>query len=526
MKRGRTMLYNTILLTATAFLMRTVGMAFQVYLSRQIGAAGIGLFQLIMSVSMLATTFALSGIRFATTRLVSEELGKNNPGGVKPAVRRCLIYSASFGTAAMAAMWFGSDYIGGTIIGDYRTVLSLRLLALSLPAFSLSAVLAGYFTAVSRVIKSASVQIVEQVIRISFVVAALSIGYSYDLRTACAIIVMGGTLGEICSFIFLYLLYKFDVRKFPKFGRDTGGMTNRMLRISLPLALSAYARTALSTVQNLLVPRGLRRSGASAEQALADYGIVQGMVFPVIMFPSALFYSLAELLVPELTEAQVRNQRDVISALTSRTLRLCLLFSIGVTAILFRFSGELGYSIYNNTDVGRYIRILSLLMPIMYLDTVIDGMLRGLGQQIYSMKVNIIDSLISVLLVYFLLPTFAVMGYLFMIGFTEVFNFALSLHRLSRITEIRFSVVSIVKSVFCAAGAISVAVFSLRSLGLPLDSSAVSVTLHIVLSVAAYAAFLAVTDSIDSQDISWIKSIFGFQGKFAKTSSKIRKKNV
>ena len=517
-KRGRAMFLNTILLTATAFLMRTVGMTFQVYLAGRIGPAGIGLFQLIMSVSMLFTTFALSGIRFATTRLVSEELGRGATGCVKPAVRRCLIYAAGFGSAACIALWFGAQYIGGTLIGDDRTVLSLRILSVSLPAFSMSSVLAGYFTAVSRVIKTSAVKIIEQVIRISFVVAALSMGVNYSLETACAIIVAGGIVGETCAFLFLYALYVRDVRRYPKRGAVTDDLTKRMLNISLPLAFSAYARTALSTVQNLLVPHGFRRSGATAEQALADYGIVTGMVFPIITFPSAFFYSLAELMVPELTEAQVRREKDVISALASRTIRMCLVFSIGMAAILFRFSGELGLAIYGNTDVGRYIRILSLLMPIMYLDSITDGMLRGLGQQIYSMKINILDSLVSVVLVYLLLPRFAVMGYLFMIAFTELFNFALSVRRLAQITELKLRAASVVKAVFCAAGSVTAAVFLLRIAGLPLEPGGASVTLHVVLSVLIYVALLVVTAAIDGQDIAWVKRFFENETKVTKTT--------
>ena len=83
MSRGRKVLFNTALLTLTSLLMRSVGMMFQVWLSNKIGPAGIGLFQLIMSVSALAATFSISGIRFATTRLVSEELGRGNAAGIK-----------------------------------------------------------------------------------------------------------------------------------------------------------------------------------------------------------------------------------------------------------------------------------------------------------------------------------------------------------------------------------------------------------------------------------------------------------
>jgi stage V sporulation protein B len=73
MGREKRMLVNTALLTGTSLCMRAIGMVFQVYLSNRLGPAGIGLFQLVMSVSTLAATIAISGVRFAATRLLSED---------------------------------------------------------------------------------------------------------------------------------------------------------------------------------------------------------------------------------------------------------------------------------------------------------------------------------------------------------------------------------------------------------------------------------------------------------------------
>ncbi len=513
MKRGRTMLLNTLLLTATAILMRTVGMVFQVYLSKKIGASGIGLFQLILAVSMLAACFAISGVRFATTRLVSEELGRGDHGGVKAAVRRCLIYALSFGTAASLALYFGAELIGLKWIGDARTVLSLRLLALSLPAFAMSAVLSGYFTAVTRVVKSAAVQIGEQLVRIAVVVAALDLTAGRSVETACAIIVIGGIVGEVFSFLMLYLLYVFDRRRYASGKTKTAGLTKRLLKISLPLAVSAYGRTALSTMQNLLVPRGFRKSGASSEAALADYGMIQGMVFPVIAFPSAFFYSLSELIVPELTDAQVNGRTKEISDKVGRILYLCILFSFGVTAPFFQFAGELGQCIYQSAAVGHYTRVLALLMPIIFLDSVTDGMLRGLGQQMYCMRYNILDSLLSVVLVWFLLPKYAVAGFIFMIYFTDLFNFALSVRRLRVITKFRLPVKNIFKSAVCAVGSVNITQLALRVLGLGLSPSTWNLTLHIVLSLLVYVGLLMVFKCVAGRDIVWIKSHITAKGR-------------
>jgi stage V sporulation protein B len=505
---GKTMLRNTILLTATSILMRTVGISFQVYLSNKIGAAGIGLFQLIMSVSMLAATFAISGIRFTTTRLVSEELGKQNPGGVKAVVRRCLAYAACFGTAAGLALFFGAPTLGMKWIGDPRTVTALRILSLSLPAFALSHVMAGYFTAVTRVIKSAAVNIAEQLIRIGVVIAALSItAGDTSIERSCAVIVTGGVVGEISSFLMLFLLYQHDRRRHRLQGGKAEHVSRRMFGIAMPLAITAYARTALSTLQNLLIPKGFRKSGISAEAALADYGIIEGMVIPIVTFPSAFFYSLSELLVPEMTRAQVSGRQDQISAIANRILRLCLLFSIGCAAVMFQFAPELGSCIYKSDRVGHFIRLLALWLPVLYLDSVCDGMLRGLGEQMYNMKVNIADSIISVILIYVLLPRYAVYGYVFIIYFTEIFNFTLSIRRLSIVTKIRFSVPVILKSALSALGAMNFTVLLLRLLGLPLAPTVGSITVHIILAALFYGSLLMVLGCVERRDINAFKSM-------------------
>ena len=98
--RKRRLLLNTALLTASSLLMNAVAMRFQVWLVGRIGASGIGLYQLVLSCLNLAVTFAVSGIRFAATRLVAEELGLENRGGIRTAMSRCLGYGVFFGLAA------------------------------------------------------------------------------------------------------------------------------------------------------------------------------------------------------------------------------------------------------------------------------------------------------------------------------------------------------------------------------------------------------------------------------------------
>lgn len=507
MRRSKMLLLNTLLLTAAAMLMRGVGVAFQVYLSDKIGSAGIGLFGLISSAHMLAITFAASGIRYATTRLVSEELGMGRPGGVRSAVMRALAYALLFGTASSICLYTGAEYIGNIWIGDGRTILSLKILSLSLPFMSMTSVFGGYFTAVQRVIKSSAVQVAEHLIRISVVVGILILYPTENLEYACAAVVIGGVLAEFIAFFLILLLYRLDLRKIPRLGAGGTKMTRRLLNIALPIALSSYARSALSTLEHMLIPRGLKKSGSSYESALADYGVVHGMVFPLIIFPTALFSSLGELIIPELTAAQMAGHKNRIRYLVNRILKLCAVFSIGIAGIFLFYHRELGGIIYKSTDVSGYIKIFSFLIPVIYLDLITDGMLKGLGQQLHSMIYNIADSLISVVLVYVFLPLYAMNAYICIIFFTECFNFALSIRRISKITTLHITLKELLLPAVCIVGAVNFTMLLLRAVGLALETTIISIVLHIILSAALYFFLLRLLSCITKKDVQWIKEI-------------------
>ena len=424
---------NTALLTASSLLMSAVGMVFQAWLAGRLGPAGIGLWQLTLSVSNLAATFAISGVRFAATRLVAEELGREDRGDVRAAMRRCLAYGSLFGFSALLILLLLAEPIGVLAIGDVRTVPSLRLAAFSLPCIALSSALSGYFTACGRIGLPTLIHLFEQ--GIGAVLVWLFLGYvpSGDLTRSAAAVSLGRAAADLLSLLCMFLAFFRDQRV--HFGSYGGGeaLTGRLLHIALPLALSAYARSALSTLQHLLVPRGLRAAGYSADRALAGYGIVQGMALPVLLFPSCLLGALAELIVPELTEAQVRREAEEIQHTVRKMLKASFLYSLAVAAFLFFFAEPLAFCVYKSSQAGHFIRILAPLVPILYTDMTVDGCLKGLGQQLWSMGINVLDALLGLLLVQQLLHRFALTGYLALVYLTEIFNFALSILRLRRV---------------------------------------------------------------------------------------------
>ncbi|MEG1404236.1 MAG: hypothetical protein RSC52_01910, partial [Oscillospiraceae bacterium] len=111
------LMHDTVFLTGSSLLMRSIGLLFQMWLVSRIGAAGVGLYGLVGSVDFLAATLAISGIRFASTRLISEEIGLGRVGGIGRAMKLCFAYSLFFGFSAFAILYFTAEPIGFLWVG-------------------------------------------------------------------------------------------------------------------------------------------------------------------------------------------------------------------------------------------------------------------------------------------------------------------------------------------------------------------------------------------------------------------------
>ncbi len=418
-----------IMLTAVALAMRTVGMFFGAFISGAVGTEGVGLYTIIMTVYSFAVTFATSGISLTATRLVAEAAAEGG-GRVRRVLRSSLIYASLFGAAATAVLLFGAEFFGGRILSDERSIISLEILSLSLLPISLGAVISGYFVGVKRVGFNAAVQVLSQGMKIALTVI-LVIKFTDDgIAAAVAALCAGITVTEFFGFILIFLEYLYDRRKNEIKSTEGGAEMASVVKTALPIAASAYVRSALLTLEHILIPRRLIFRGQTTAEAYSDYGLLHGMAIPTVTYPMSPLSSFASLLVPEFAGGIGERAKRRLSRIASEALNTTLIYAIVISSLMYSFSEELGYIIYSSYDVGQYIRMLAPVIPIMYLDHVTDSMLKGIGEQVFSMWVNISDSLISVILVWFLIPRMGIAGYAVVIIIMEGYNFLLSFMRL------------------------------------------------------------------------------------------------
>lgn len=506
MRKLKAFLWQGILLTLTAFLIQAVGIAFNIYLSNKLGANGIGLFQLIMSIYSFAVTFATAGINLAATRLVAEEMAHSSSRGAKKAMRVCFLYSLTAGGVAAFFLCLLSNYISVHWLHDARCIISLRTMAFSIPFICAASALNGYFMAMRQIGKNASSQILGTFLRVVISITALSFLMPSGLEYACLAVALGGTLSEMLSFLYSYILYRRDLRRRKE--RQTPGkhIAGRMLYITLPVTFSSCIRSGLNTLEQLMIPPGLQKSGLNSANALAQYGMVHGMAMPVIMFPSCFLYAFTSLLVPELTECLTRTQNNRIRAISTRVIELSLIFAIGVAGLLIAYADNISSIFFHTAQVAYYIKILAPLVVLMYMDHVVDCMLKGLNEQVYSMRYNIIDSIMSVALVYLLLPLLGIHGYLIVLFASEMLNTSLSLNRLVKVVDFK---IKFGAWFLKPALAIGLSIYLVKSLAAFVHLP--ELPMLILLAGATgfcYLAFLYVLDCAHRRDFHFAKSIF------------------
>lgn len=426
MKPIKTFFINGIVLTITSLIVRCIVMFFNSYISQKIGAEAVGLYGLVMSIYGFAITIALSGINLATTKIVAEEIAIGKTENIKKVVNKCLQFCLIFNSIAMFFLITFSPFICKTWLHGRISAKPFYIISISLPFISMSSCITGYFTAVRNSIKPASDQILEQLLKVALISAFLNYFMPCGLEYICLSLIFGNIISEVLSFLYIFSLYKLDEKKLSKLKPDKSFFEKRILQITIPVGLTSFIRSGLSTIKQILIPIGFEKHGESCNQALANYGLISGMAMPLVLFPNIVILAFSNLLIPEFTELNSRSQDRKIKHTTKSIIKYSLIFSIIISIILFIFAPQLSYFMYKSTNVIIYIKLLAPLIPIMYIDSVVDAILKGLDKQVDVLKINILDLVTCILLIFILIPLFGINGYIFIIYFSELLNFTLS----------------------------------------------------------------------------------------------------
>lgn len=292
----------------------------------------------------------------------------------------------------------------------------------------------GCFLAARRVTPNVVTQLIEQLVRMAVAVAGLRVMAQWGAGYGCAAVLLGNTVSEGVSCC-LMLLFAARTPEFARHGQEPLHPYTRrdLYEIVLPVTGSRLLGSGLQAVESSLIPLTLSLYTGSRAVAMTQYGNFKGMALPLLFFPFSVLSALSGLLMPEITRAHTRGDGAGTRHLIGTMLKLTGLFSLAAGACFVAFGPQLAQIVYRDAEVGRYVQVLGFVAPFMYLESMVDGVLKGLGEQLATFRYSLADSLLRIAAIAVLLPRYGIMAFLGIMIVSNLFTFTLNTRRMLKV---------------------------------------------------------------------------------------------
>lgn len=278
-------LTGTAILTCAGTLSRLIGFFYRIFLSRTIGAQGLGIYQMIFPVYAFCLSGVTAGIQSALSRCCSAALSKGNPrkgwvfflSGSGLSVGLSLIVSFFLYTRA--------PWISLHILHEIRCCELLQLLAFSLPLCSIHICIHAWYFSTRRTTVPAVSQLLEQFARVGASYVIYLIFLEQNLAPTPILAVGGMLFGELAACFFCVVCLAFQK---PSYKGTTDFRVRsclwEILTLSVPLTLNRMLVNLLQSTEAILIPGKLEASGLTNAQSLSLYGALTGMALPLFYF--------------------------------------------------------------------------------------------------------------------------------------------------------------------------------------------------------------------------------------------------
>lgn len=449
---------GTILLTGAGFLSRILGFFYRIFLSRAIGAEGLGVYQMVFPIHSIAFALCCGAIQTSISRLVArnEQLGR-------AALRTGLFISLSISAVLTLLIWQASPWLARFVLLEPACGPLLPVMALSIPFSSIHACICGYYYGMKRTAVPALSQMAEQLVRMGAVFLMVQVLTENGRPVTVSVAVWGMMIGEAASAVYSYLTYA--ASEMGKLKRQTGRqpenrqasffqMAGPLMAMAVPLMGNRLILNCLQSLEAIFVPNRLIAFGLSHSDALSLYGVLTGMALPFIFFPSAVTNSLAVVLLPTVAEAQAQDNSSRIEKTIAAALRYSLYMGIFCIGLFTLLGPDLGMTVFRNQTAGQYIAVLAWLCPFMYISTTMGSILNGLGKTSSVFLHNAVSMLVNLAFVVFGIPRMGMRAYFYGLLLSELLLALLHLRCLHKAVRVSIEPWEmIVKPCLCLAAA-------------------------------------------------------------------------
>ncbi len=423
-KQKHPLIAGTLILTLTGLASRFIGFFYKIFLSRTIGAEGIGIYQMIFPIYGVCYALTTAGAEIAISRFVSGEIARGKKEQARSILWIGLSMSLALSLFTTLTVYLNADLIALRLLHEARCANLLRIMSITVPFGACHSCVSGYYYGLQKTAVPACAQLFEQLVRVAAVYIIYQVSLEEGLTLSPAAAVIGLVLGEFASMLFtLFAISSESLRTrtqkaavFP-----TRSYAKRMFREAAPVSANRVCMNLLGSAEAILLPLTLQQYGLTVERALSVYGTLTGMAMAFIQFPSVLTNAVSVMLLSSVSESQAAGNQNQIARTIRKTIRFCLPLGIACTVFFLLTGKTLGTFFFKNPMAGDFIITLAWICPFLYLNSTLHSILNGLGRTAAGFVNNLIGVMIRIFFILTFVPRFGIQGYLWGILSNQLF---------------------------------------------------------------------------------------------------------
>ncbi|MCM1368626.1 MAG: oligosaccharide flippase family protein [Roseburia sp.] len=403
---------------------RVLGFLFKIYLSREIGAVGMGIYSVALSFFFVLLTLLTSGIPLIVSKLTAKD-GASSGGACSAA----LVLEAVIALVISVPVLLLNKPIGAL----FAEKESMTLVLIMLPALLFSGIYSAFRGVLWGEKKFAAVSIVELIEQVARIVICVVLFLLIDDKLKAVALSMTGACAVSAAACALFFFCGKHRLRSPK------THLKPLIASSVPITLSRTTSSINNYIVAIAVPFLLMSSGLNSEQSMYIFGSCVGMALPLLYLPITLVGSLAFVMIPTLSQSYANGDKKSTRSQIENALKFSVIVAALVLPVYTALGDNLGTFIYNNTDAGMFLKKSSwLLLPLAF-ENIASSMLNSLDLEKKSLINYLIGAAVMYALSFAFYSRFTIDVYMYSFGISLIVSSVLDIIDIKRRTGIKLS---------------------------------------------------------------------------------------
>jgi O-antigen/teichoic acid export membrane protein len=400
------LLRGTLILSAATFFSKFIGLIFVIPFTNLVEEQGMALYGYAYIPYTILLSISTMGVPLAVSKFVSKYNALGDYAAGRKLLKSGLLVMTITGILAFLILYLSAPALAHQIIDERGgkgnsiadITLVIRMVSTALIIVPSMSLIRGYFQGFQSMGPTAVSQVIEQIVRILFILIASFIVMNIldgKTTTAVALSTFAATLGALAGLIVLlwywakrkpHLKKMYDKSK-PVADISIIDIYKETIKYAIPFVAVGLAIPLYQMVDQFTIVKTLKDYGYTQEKAESVFAIITQIAHKLVMIPVSLATALALTLIPVITKSFTQNNKEILHKQITQTFQMVIFLTapaaIGLAVLAYPAYGAL-FGMPSMETGGFYLQWYAPTALWFALFTVTAAILQGLNQQRFA----------------------------------------------------------------------------------------------------------------------------------------------